>query len=76
LPVTGGQAEAHAAEQLELPPLSASNRYTVSRFGPAARIVPSFECLVVTSTVWAAGAAALVVDELVVDELAPAAALP
>jgi hypothetical protein len=44
--------------QLELPGLSASNRYTVSLFVPKARIVPSFPaCLVVI------GVAAAVLDE-------------
>jgi len=34
--------------QFELAPLSASNMYTVSCLGPAARIVPNLLCLVVT----------------------------
>ncbi len=48
--VTGGQTAAHGPEQLEVDPLSASYRYTVSRMGPAPRIVPSLVCLLVRTT--------------------------
>src|SRR5437588_7549379 len=50
VPVTGGHTCAHAPVQLDVPPLSASNRYTVSFLLPKARTVPSLPtCLVVTS---------------------------
>ena len=49
LVVTGGHTCAHAPEQVEAGPVSAANRYTVSRFGPAARTVPRLVCTVVTA---------------------------
>ena len=57
--VSGGHACSQAPVQLELGPLSASNRYTVLCFGPAARIVPTLLCFVVTTTAVPLVAAAL-----------------
>src|SRR5947209_19978682 len=49
--MTGGQAAAHGPVHLDVDPLSASNRYTVSLSLPKARMVPSFpECFVVITT--------------------------
>jgi hypothetical protein len=52
--VTGGHTVAQALVQADLEAVSAANRYTVSLFGPAARIVPSLLCLLVTSAADAA----------------------
>src|SRR3954470_4583662 len=80
VPISGGQAAAQAASQCDVPPLSASNRYTVIFLLPAARIVPSFlSCLVVSTTGLAVAAALeLVLDDVlaaVVDDVLGAAAL-
>jgi hypothetical protein len=63
-PVTGGHTRAHAPVQRELPGLSASNMYTVSRFGPYARIIPSLlSRLVVISATEVTPAEVPLVDE-------------
>ena len=59
--VTGGHAAAHAPVQLDDPPLSPSNRYTVSCLGPTARIVPNLLCFVV---IWVVLPELLVVEPL------------
>jgi hypothetical protein len=80
--ITGGQAAAHAPEHCGAGPLSASNMYTVSCLGPAARIVPNLLCLVVTSVAAARAVEALDVaasdpyEPLDVLDLLVATALP
>jgi hypothetical protein len=71
LVITGGHTIVQTVEHAEAAPLSASNRYTVSFFGPAARIVPNLLRLVVinpaplVALVAPAGAFAVALAELV-----------
>jgi hypothetical protein len=71
--VTGGHTLAHSPVQLELDALSPSNKYTVSFFGPAARITPGLPCLLTTATPVAAAEVDVAVVVAAVGDLVAAA---